>query len=187
MGARRILRGLAFLAPIPLLAFAAPLAAGEASTASGSINVTIVEPIAIQAVDPLQFGILAVSPSQGGEVTVDPGTGATSFTGGVDGACPSGSGCFARPALFAVTGEAGRRYRIDAPTSAVASGGTGGGATLTVSAISVFASSGSPSSSRGLLDDAGRDSFRVGGTLSVPAGTRPGIYRAELAVVVSYD
>ena len=161
--------------------------ARDAATTSGRASVTVAEPIAIQTIEALQFGVIAVSESGGGAITVDPDSGSSSFSGSLASACPSASGCSARPALFGVTGSAGRYYRVDAPASAVAQHESGAGAPLAVSAITLSGTGSSPDASRRLLDEGGRDSFRIGGTLSVPAGTQPGIYRAELTVVVSYD
>lgn len=161
--------------------------AGGSATSSGKVGVGIVEPIAIQSLEPLQFGVLAVSSREGGSISVDPDSGSTRVTGGVGSLCPARAACFARPARFAVTGEAGRYYRIDAPATATARHDGGGATSLTVSAIRISSANSTDGSARRLLDAGGSDSFAVGGTLSVPAGTQPGIYRAEVAVVVSYD
>lgn len=155
--------------------------AGDRANATGKASATLVEPITIRAIEALQFGVIAIGESESGTITVDPDSGASSFSGTLGNLCPQGAACFAHPALFAVSGEAGRHYRIDAPATAVALH-EGAGAPLAVNGVTI-----SQDSLRRLLDDAGQDSFRVGGTLAVPAGTLPGIYRAELAVVVSYD
>ena len=174
------------LAPrLAFLAFAACASsqamAGDRSTATGTAGATLVEPITLRAVEALQFGVLAVGESGSGAITVDPDSGASIIAGAVGSLCPAGAGCFARPALFAVTGEAGRHYRVDAPATALALHDHAG-SSLAVSSITL-----SQGLVRRTLDDGGKDSFRVGGTLAIPAGTRPGIYTAELAVVVSYD
>jgi len=40
---------------------------------------------------------------------------------------------------------------------------------------------------QGRLDKAGRDEFHVGGTLRLPSGTRPDLFRADLSVIVTYN
>ncbi len=180
-------RWLLVLAGLAAGSHGVPAIAGGSAAASGIASATIVEPIALRSIDPLQFGVIAAARSGSGSITVDPQTGASTFSGSLAPACPHNASCFARPAQFGVTGEAGRRYRIDAPQVASAVRQEGGYATLPISAIRIWVGSGSAQDSRGLLDASGNDSFRVGGTLSVPAGTEPGIYQAELAVVVSYD
>lgn len=155
--------------------------AGNRATATGTASATLVDPITLRAVEALQFGVLAVSENGSGAITVDPDSGTSIFAGAVGSICPAGAGCFARPALFAVTGEAGRHYRINAPATAMALH-ENAGSSLAVNSITL-----SQGLVRRTLDDGGQDSFKVGGTLAIPAGTPPGIYTAELAVVVSYD
>lgn len=166
----------------------APLAAqpGSAST-TGSASAMIIEPITVRALEDLRFGTLAVGASgSGGTIRVDPATGAVTYGGDLRGVCGT-AGCTARPARFGVSGEAGRRYRITAPASATAFAVGGNGASLPVSAITVDAASPPASSDIGTLDESGRDSFRLGGTLAVAPDSQPGIYRAAIAVVVGYD
>ena len=184
MTVRRLL-GAAMAMPTLLVAQAG--LARDGASAAGQASAAIVDPITVRAVEALQFGVIAVARSGAGSITVDPQNGAASFSGSLGPACPRSAACFASPALFDVTGQAGRHYRIDAPASAMAQRERGAGSALTVADIKVSAQSGTGSLSRGLLGNDGKDSFRVGGTLDVPAGTVPGIYRAEIAVVVSYD
>lgn len=164
-----------------------PASAGDTANAAGTASAVLVEPISVRQVEALEFGVIAASRAGGGTVTVDPQSGGSSYSGNLGAACPRNANCFARPAVFDVFGEGGRLYRIDTPASAVAVREQGTGDSLPVREITVWARSGSGPAPRGLLDDRGRDSFRVGGTLSVPSGTEPGIYRADIAVVVSYD
>lgn len=185
MAARRDICSLSLISS--LLLCPAQALAGNSASANGQVGATLVEPITLTAMEPLHFGVVAVSESEAGSITVDPDSGSTSYSGGLGSVCPVGSSCFARPALFGVTGEAGRAYRIDAPATAVALYEAGGAAPLAVTAIEVSAAGGAGGSARRVLDDGGSDSFRVGGTLVIPGGTQPGIYRAELSVVVSYD
>jgi hypothetical protein len=169
----------AVLAPGPVLA-------GSGNSASGSASAAIIQPITVRALEDLLFGTLAVGPDSGGAITVDPATGAVSYSGALRGVCGAG-GCTAHPALFGVTGEPGRRYRIAAPASAAAVPVSGNGPALPVSAITVSADSLPGDPDVGLLDAGGADRFTLGGTLQVAPGSSAGFYRAEVAVVVTYD
>lgn len=154
--------------------------------ASGIAAAAIIQPITVAALEDLSFGTVAIGPAAGGTITVDPHTGSVAYAGAVDGVCTHGD-CPARPAVFGVSGEPGRRYRIGAPTASSAAPVSGHGPSLPVSDLTVAVASLPGDAPVGLLDAGGRDSFRMGGTLQLPAGTAAGLYRAELSVVVSYD
>ncbi|MEZ5680734.1 MAG: DUF4402 domain-containing protein [Erythrobacter sp.] len=186
MRAGRDLAGLALVAAASAACPGQALA-GDSATAAGRVGASVIEPLTLTAIEPLRFGVMAVSETESGAITVDPDTGSSIISGGLGSLCPSGASCFARPALFGVAGEAGRHYRIEAPASAIAQHEGGSAPALAVSAIRVSASGGSGGAVRRMLDDGGNDSFRLGGTLVIPAGSAPGMYRAELSVVVSYD
>lgn len=179
MDARVLLAGLALLS--------SPALAGETATATGTVGVSIVDPISVREIDPLRFGVIAAANGRSGTITVDPQTGASQFGGGLAPACPASTSCFAQPGVFAVKGEARRFYRISVPSTAAAQHEPGTGAPLSLDLISVWSNAGNTGGPRGLLGEDGNDSFRVGGRLNVPAGASPGVYRAEIAVVVSYD
>ena len=178
-----------------LVAFCLAIATGLASSghavaqdraqATGTATASVVAPITVRQVESLRFGTVATGDT-GGTLTLSPTNGATSVTGSLRSLCPSGSSCTANAGIFAVRGEAGRSYRIAAPAQALA-GRTGGGGALTVSAITIATQSVPGPGPRGILDDAGTDRFKVGGTLEVAPGTAAGTYVAEMEMVVSYD
>lgn len=173
---------------LALILAASPAAAddGTAANAIGNASAGIIQPITVEVIEDLQFGTLAVGPDTGGTMTVDPASGTTSYSGGLVGVCGTG-GCQAHPAVFGVTGEPGRRYRVDAPTSAVAQPVTGNGPSLPVSDLRIAIASLPGPDPVGRLDAAGKDRFLLGGTLQVTAGSAPGFYRADVSVVVTYD
>jgi len=175
------------------LALAAPFALspalandGISASSTGAASASIVQPITVRAIDDLLFGALAVGVRDGGTITVDPASGATTYAGGLRGVC-SATSCQAHPAVFGVTGEPGRRYRIDAPAYAMARPTAGNGGELPVTDLRVAVASLPGSDPVGLLAADGTDMFQIGGTLQVAAGSAPGFYKAEISVVVAYD
>lgn len=168
-------------------AFAGPAhAEGMSAGATGQAQASVVAPLTVRQIDPLQFGTLAVGHGQSGAVTVDPASGAVTYSGALGSACPSSAICAATPALFLVNGEEGRTYRIEAPQGITAYH-SGSGYGLPVADIAVAVENSAGSATRGTLDEEGRDRFRVGGTLQVAAGSPAGTYRADLQMVVFYD
>ncbi|QKG70606.1 DUF4402 domain-containing protein [Erythrobacter mangrovi] len=159
---------------------------GTSASATGSASAAIVQPITVRALEDLLFGTLAIGTDASGSITVDPASGSVAFLGALRSVCGAG-GCLAHPAVFGVTGEAGRRYRIDAPASAIANPVEGAGPALSVVDIQISVSSLPGNATIGLLDSNGEDRFRLGGTLQVPAGSPAGFYRADVEVVVTYD
>lgn len=181
-------RGVFVTVSLACVAVATPACAGDgtSATATGSAAASIVQPITVRALDDLLFGTLAIGPDASGAISVDPESGSVAFLGALRSVCGTG-GCQAHPAIFGVTGQPGRRYRIDAPASAMASQVDGIGPALPVVDIRVSANSLPGSLNIGLLDSNGEDRFRLGGTLQVPAGSAAGFYRADVEVVVTYD
>ena len=72
------------------------------------------------------------------------------------------------------------------PLLAISATGAGG-PDLAVSHFTVSTQSRGNDGRSGTLDAAGRDAFRIGGTLNVPAGLAPARYRRALPVTVSYE
>lgn len=178
----------AVAAAIVLSASLSPaVAQAQEMTASGRAAASVVRPLSATALADLSFGAISVGGSQagGGQVTVAPqGTGAT-YAGSVRQQCSGNVACQPHPARFAVSGEAGRAYRVTLPATIEALGSrTGTG--LTVAALALL-SANRASASGGQLDAGGSDNFTVGGTLLVTPGTPADTYRAEFAVTVSYD
>lgn len=109
------------------------------------------------------------------------------YSGTLQQACSAAASCAAQPAQFAVRGEAGRHYRVEYPAEAPAHPIASDGPSLTVAKLMhAFENSDAPGG-RGLLGPGGGGSFRIGGTLDIPAATPAGTYRATLDIVVSYD
>lgn len=174
-----------------LAASPAAAASGSSATAQGLAQATVIQPIVVSVLSNLDFGMLTASQTMGGAVTIDPGSSAH-YAGGASPACLGGGGCPGiHASRFAVRGEAGRSYVINAPTALVASGTLAGSAgaapDLAIEALTVRSESRPESTAAGTLDINGQDHFSIGGTLVVPAGTGAAHYQATLSVVVTYS
>ncbi len=164
----------------------AAIAQPDANTSQGAASAQIVEPIGVVAVSDLEFGAIAVSAYEGGEVTIAPASGAAQYSGGARPACAGTSQCAIGAARFAVTGESGRDYLIGLPSMVTAEHRGGGGPGLPVADLTAWSRNLGTLGPFGRLDQAGSDEVRVGGTLTIPAGTAIGSYVAEVPIVVNY-
>jgi hypothetical protein len=172
-------------AALVVLALPGPALAQD-GTATGSASASVIRPLAATAVEDLSFGAITVgATASGGTVAVPPNGGGASYAGSVRQLCSGGGQYQPHPARFAVSGEAGRTYRVTLPAGIVALGQRGGTG-LDVTGM-VLHSANRGSTTGGQLDAGGEDSFAVGGTLQVPAGTPADLYRAQFPVTVSYD
>jgi len=157
-------------------------------TATGHAEARVVRPLAVTAIDVLDFGMAASSGQ--GTVTVSAGSSSASYGGSARAACIGASACpQPHPAHFEVTGEKGRDYRIAAPDRLriPAAGSQREGGELLVTAFTVRSAGRPASGPMGALDGNGRDSFKVGGTLQISGALAPGHYTVSVPVVVTYD
>ncbi|WP_158611024.1 DUF4402 domain-containing protein [Aurantiacibacter spongiae] len=145
----------------------------------------VVEPIRATKLSDLAFGGVVVERDSGGAVRVPADSSGVVHSGSARPQCRAG-GCETHPARFRVSGEADRVYRIHAPAAVTATGALTG-ASLAVTDLTIRSDNAPDLAAGGRLDAEGRDRFALGGTLAVPAGTRPDYFRADIAVTVSYD
>ena len=156
------------------------------STDQGQARAQVVTNLQVTPLADLQFGAIVVGVGEPGRVTIGAGAGPAIFLGSARSGCSDAGGCSAHPASFRVNGEASRTYRITI-TGIVQARGQAWGGTLEVSDLTLLSANMVNAAGLGQLDAAGLDHFTVGGTLEVPAGTTPDIFRAELPVTVSYE
>lgn len=165
-------------------------AGGLTSTANGDAQAQVVAPLIVTRESDLEFGAVFAG-GNAGTITVSP-AGGTTFAGGAQPACVA-EACFeARPAQFAVRGEAGRSYVVAVPLRITATGtitdGSGRAAMpLSVTAIEVRSASRPAEGPGGQLNLNGQDRFEVGGTLELPANLPSASYRATIPVIVTYS
>lgn len=176
------------VAAIALASNAMPAIASEAdrATAPGHASAMVVKPITVAALADLSFGAIAVGENATGTVVVSASGAPVRYTGSARAGGTSLHHGIPHPATFSIAGDPGRSYRVSVPRSILAKGSRTG-RELPVTRL-VLRSANAPSASAGgRLDDDGRDLIDIGGTLSVPAGTLPDVFRSELPVVVTYD
>jgi hypothetical protein len=161
--------------------------AGGDATAQGRSTAHVVQPIVVSSLADLSFGSITVSPRSDGTVIVGALMGDISYRGSARGVCSGASACSAHPALFGVRGESGRRYSVQVPAVLEALGARASSPRLPISRLAVRSESLPGEGAAGRLGDSGDDRFGVGGTLSIPAGTGPDLFRAVVPVTVSYD
>lgn len=163
----------------------ADAASAEPASATGVARATVVTPLSAEAIDDLDFGMVAVSGASG-RVVIAPMAGSAGFEGAAGPGCGNETGCpGAHPARFAVTGEAGRGYTVTVPAS-LRIPSPEGAVPLLVDQIVVKTMSRPAAGSQGALDSSGHDRFEVGGTLHLTATQPSARYRGDVPVIVTY-
>ena len=174
--------------PAMVVSAGAAAAKGD-NQAVGLASARVISPVAVRELADLDFG--TISSAGSGAVSLAPGQNRPRYTGGAGDGC-AGSRCPApHLASFAVSGEALRGYTISIPVSLIA-GGLAAGAqvappALVVDTFSVRSASRPHAGHFGQLDDAGRDTFELGGRVRVPANLPPARYRVSVPVIVTYS
>lgn len=162
-----IFAALAATAAVSSPAFAAP----SSATASGSATATVITPITLthDAAGVLNFGSFT-SDVTAGSVTVDRNTNAGAATGGVTlvGGTPTTADS------FTVGGDATRAFTISTTGGSVSNGATTMAFTTAANA-------------NGTLNASGAATFKVGGTLTVPASAAQGTYTGTYGATVTYN
>lgn len=163
------------------LAFIAVLAAPAAAQApspsgagAGRASLTVVRPLTVSVSSRLRFGRL-----QPGALRGTPAL--------VVSAAPAPAGAVRidqTPAVTDIRGDPGRAYRIHLPDDVRTALGRHRVRRLTVWSATL----GDVTRTRvGQLDAEGRDTLRVGGTLSTPFGLEGGVYTANVPLQIAYE
>lgn len=169
------------LAPWTLVLWALPApAAGTSTSANANAQVKIRKAIAITRLNDLNFGGLVVGAVGTGTATLNPRTNALTRTGTL---IIGTFNAHAR-AQFRVTGTKAATYSVLLPATLTLTGSNGG--TLQLSPMT-FWSTTAASGASGKLANNGRDTLRVGGTLTLPNAVVDGDYSAVFTVTVAYD
>jgi len=164
-------RGLLLLLASTFLVLAGPRTADAQLIESADVYAKIVNPITIQKLADLDYGIIAAG-GGGGTMRIRP-DGTHTFTGDV-----VSQGGDPHPAEFEVSGYAGLVYNVSMPSSIELA--DSGGNSMTVAR---FTSSNNGSGT--LLG--GLDTFTVGATLRVSPSQAPGEYTGTFDVTVAYQ
>ena len=175
-----------WLGSLALIAWGSPACAAGHASAAGVATASVVKPLRVVALAPMDFGDITHVAGSSGTVTVSPGGSGAQFSGGASAACGGSTCADAHAARFSVSGEPQRNYTIQLPPTIVATGSSLSGAgvpALTVNSLTVRSAS---SANAPRLDAAGVDRFEVGGTITLPPDLPPARYRASFTVIVSY-
>lgn len=149
----------------------------HAATATGPVEVLIINSLAITNTVGLQFGQVAPGASTG-TVAVTP-LGVRTGLGGV----ALASGTPATAASFTVTGSPLHTYAISLPSSVSLTPTTGSGDPMTVDNFISLPSA----ASGGLLDAGGSQTLLVGATLNVGVNQEADSYTGTFDVTVAYN
>lgn len=156
-------------------------ALAKSATASGSVS--ILRSISLQKTTDLSFGRLQNPakkvPAGNATVSAAPPVQRTGNGGVV--LLPNGR---ESPAVYTISGEPGRAYRVSMPSSILASPGQ-----LVANRFTVWtANKGQLSvTGQGQLDAAGVDTLRIGATLAVPGGTGQDKFVGSVPITISYE
>jgi spore coat protein U-like protein len=165
-------------AALILVALVASAPGWSADSASATASATILAPMTISSATNLSFG--SFDASRAGTVTVDTAGNRSASGVTLSGGTPAA-------ATFSIAGQAGLSYNIAyTGTSATLSNGSDAMGLSIVSDLGGAASSAGETVSSGTLN-AGPTTLRVGGTLTVQAGTPPGSYNGNISVTVQYQ
>jgi len=149
-------------------------------TENTSAGANIITPIAITETSALHFGSMSVSASTGGTCILS-SVGVRTQTGGVN---LSTIGTPSSTAAYEVNGAANATYAITLPGTITVT--RVGGGTMTVNDLRAKPAS-APEGTTGTLSVGGSDTFRIGGTLTVPAAQIAGAYTGTFDVTVAYN
>jgi hypothetical protein len=153
---------------LALTAILAMTGTAQAATTSGTANATVVAPLAIAAVDTMEFG--SITPPASGTGTV-----ASSVDAPTGGASQFGA---RRDGTFTVTGDAGLTYNTTGSDTTLGLVGPGGNTldgTLTLTSASGGSLAGGP------------DTLSAKGVLNVNSSKPAGAYNGSYNVVVNYN
>lgn len=174
------------LLPVAVLALAQAGQAQPGSQAAGRAEAEVIIPIHAAPIADLSFGLIVLGPAGSGTVEVVADGSPPVYTNAARTTCAGEAGCMAHPARFDVAGEPNRSYRVTLPDQ-ISARGVATGASLPIIRVIVRSMNAASATHEGQLDQSGKDSFFIGGTLQVPAGTRPDVFRADLPVIVTYN
>lgn len=148
----------------------------NAATVGGTVGAQVAAPIALVAVNVLQFGSLA-QPQTGGTIVMSP-QGTISTTGDLGPASSIAQSGPRGAASFRLTGNPGSNFAIYGVASVTISNGS---ARMTVGQFTTdawFAT--------GQISPTGSASFNIGGTLTATANQAPGTYTGTFPIIVQY-
>jgi hypothetical protein len=152
-----------------------------AATAAGA---KLIQPMTLTEISPLHFGTINVLTGTGGTVLLPSSNLTRVFSTGV------ASGVVAplpTNAAYDVTGTKNVTYALTLPSTITVVESLTPTQTMTISLLKARFSGAGEDAITSTLDGDGKDSFTLGGTLTVASAQMPGIYAATFAVSVDYN
>jgi hypothetical protein len=169
---------------------------GWSATATVQVYAEVIQPLQVEAVAPLSFGGLRGG-IDAGVVTISP-DGDRTMSGGAmsieDLMAGDGPSAMEGPphsaAQYNVIGEAGRSYRVSTPNSVTVVGRPVDPSDIAMTLVAdnfvVQTASRPQAGAFGQLDGNGRDNFRLGASINVPAQAAAAYYVVQVPVMVEY-
>jgi hypothetical protein len=170
-----------------LLAFAASshapgcLAQRAPAASSASVSSTVIRPISVKRIADLSFGKLVYAGRGPDGVVIIPARPPSARVAAGVALLPNGGETVL---VRELVGEPNRVYRVTVPSYVLTRSGM-----LRVAAFTLWSATRQDItvSALGSFSANGTDTLRLGGTLTVPKGTRQGIYDATVPVTVAYE
>jgi len=154
----------------------------HAATATATASAKVVSPLQTRLLLPLQFG--RVHPGEdGGVISINPQSNRRHF----EGTAHPLFGPRGHSAAFYVKGERLRAYTITLPDEVYITKRFGHSLPMQVTNFRAYSRNKRAVGSVGILNRAGRDLFFVGGDLILTSSASPGLYTANIDVVVTYQ
>jgi hypothetical protein len=167
--------------------FTSNLEAQTSATVTGTLaGAKLIKPMTLEQTSPLHFGTINVLDGAPGTVLLPSSTLFRVFNGGVR---ESTVAPLATNAAYDVTGTKNTTYALTLP-DLISVKETLGTATMEISLLKArFKNAGlnGIDNVTSTLDGGGKDSFTVGGTLTVAASQTPGVYAGTFDVSVDYN
>jgi hypothetical protein len=174
MKTHTLIRAIAALKALAILAVPTAAFAGGSVTATAPVSVTILAPVSLEATQALAFGsVTKPSGAAGNTVNLDT-SGAVTITGGGDSTHPASPTAAAK---FDLVGPAGTTYSTSQSLSFDQPGLSHGVATSPAAGAGTL----------GVIPAGGVQELRFGGAFDLSAATPTGAYTGSLSVTVNYN
>jgi hypothetical protein len=156
----------------------------SATVAATTAGAKLIQPMSLSETSPLHFGTINVLTGAGGTVLLPSSNLTREFSVGV------ASGVVApQPtnAAYNVTGTKNVAYALVLPGVITVKESIGNTESMTIDLLKARFSGAGADAITSTLDGDGKDSFTLGGTLTVKSAQMPGIYAGTFAVSVDYN
>ncbi|MDP4290417.1 MAG: DUF4402 domain-containing protein [Bacteroidota bacterium] len=159
---------------------------GSGISAPNTAGVKLIVPMSLSKTAALDFGTLILTNATGGTCTMASTGADRTVTGGVK---TTTVAPIATNAAYNVTGTASSNYALTVPGTITVTNTVISGQTMDITAITArFANKSGADDTKSTLDLDGKDSFTLGGTLTIKANQAGGVYSAaNFDVSIDYN